>query len=255
MNLYHILESESTAMADRGSVTAKICRYICENIQMGVWVVGQKIPGENQLCAKLNVSRVSVRNALQQFIALGILESIRGKGTYLISDDLSMFLPVPGSETKSLEQVQTMKYILEFRCHIEPDICGQVAKNASPELIARLSALLNTMQTSVGKSLDFVQADVEFHMEICRACNNPITISIMNEIFQRRADLGHMVNLATGYYGGVYYHSIILDAIKKHDEKHARALMLEHLQRGILDIDSIPENNDMDIREEEAPTS
>ena len=78
-------------MAERGKVTAGIVRYLRKNIQDGVWRPGDRIPSENELCAALGVSRVSVRSALSQMTALGILRSVHGKGTYLISDDLSVF--------------------------------------------------------------------------------------------------------------------------------------------------------------------
>ena len=79
---------------------------------------------------------------------------------------------------------------------------------------------------------------MEFHLEIARANQNPVTVSIMQEVFQRRRELGEMYSLANGYYGGVYYHGLILDAIRKHDSKSAKALMLEHLQRDILDMEA-----------------
>lgn len=225
-------------MTDKVSVTNNIARYIRKNIENDTWHVGEKIPSENQLCRELGVSRVSVRNALQQFIALGILESAHGKGTFLISKDLSVFAPAAGSLPQSEENLQTMKHILEFRCMIEPDICGKVASAATPELIERLEKLLDTMRDSVGKSRIFVDADMNFHMEICRASGNPVISAVMTDIFRRRADLGHMLNLATGYYGGIYYHGLLLDAFKKHDGKRARAFMYEHLQRGIDDLNA-----------------
>lgn len=223
-------------MADKGGVTAGIARYIRKNIQNGNWVVGEKIPSENQLCKELGVSRVSVRNALQQFIALGILESIHGKGTFLISSDLSVFAPPETTEITTAEHLQIMEDILDFRSIVEPEVCARVAETASPELVAELERLLGVMQMSIGKDEAFVEADVNFHLEICKACGNPITFSAMQSIFHRRAELGYALNLASGFYGGLYYHGLILDALKKHDGKRAKTFMLEHLKRGIDDL-------------------
>lgn len=109
---------------------------------------------------------------------------------------------------------------------------------ASPELIAKLESYLKTMKASVGKCEEFINADVAFHMEIINACGNAYTIAIMNETFQRRANLGKMLILSTGYYGGIYYHGILLDAFRKHDVKRARVMMEEHLQHGLYDLES-----------------
>ena len=42
-----------------------------------------------------------------------------------------------------------------------------------------------------------------------------------------------MLILSNGYYGGIYYHGILLDAFRKHDGKRARIMMEEHLQHAI----------------------
>lgn len=225
-------------MADKGSVTGKIAHYIRKNIRNGNWTVGEKIPSENQLCEELGVSRVSVRSALQQFIALGILESVHGKGTFLISDDLSAFYSNVEEPAPTIDATETMKQILEFRSIVEPAVCAQVAQTASPELIAKLESHLKAMKASVGKCEEFINADVAFHMEIINACGNDYTIAIMNETFQRRASLGKMLILSNGYYGGIYYHGILLDAFLKHDGKRARVMMEEHLQHGLYDLES-----------------
>ncbi|MGN0992070.1 MAG: GntR family transcriptional regulator [Candidatus Ventricola sp.] len=57
-------------MAGRGKVTSRIVKYLRQNIRDGVWEIGERIPSENELCKELGVSRVSVRNALQQMSAL-----------------------------------------------------------------------------------------------------------------------------------------------------------------------------------------
>lgn len=222
-------------MAGKGKVTSNIVHYLRKNIQDGTWKTGDRIPSENQLCQELGVSRVSVRNAIQQLITLGILQSIHGKGTFVVSDDLSVFTPSQEA-VHILEPVTDMEQLLDFRSLVEPNICERVAAHASPELIGRLTRLLQIMQNSIGKTKEFVEADMQFHLEICYACDNAVLTSVMENVFRQKAESQYMLNLANGYYGGIYYHSILLDAFKKHDAKRARSVMLEHLQRGIYDL-------------------
>ncbi|MGM9538412.1 MAG: winged helix-turn-helix domain-containing protein, partial [Candidatus Onthomonas sp.] len=75
-------------MSDKAKVTNQIVAYMKEHIISGAWPVGSKLPSEKQLCNEFNCSRVSVRSALQRFIAIGAVESVHGKGSFLRSADL-----------------------------------------------------------------------------------------------------------------------------------------------------------------------
>lgn len=225
-------------MGNRENVTSRIIAYIRKNIHNGTWAVGDKLPSENEMCKLLGASRTSVRSALQQFISLGILQSEHGKGTFLISDDLSVFGEEQAEEpSASSVTVQDMKNLLQFRSILEPEICRQVAPSASPELIARLEKLLETMKRSVGSSHDFVKADMEFHLAICEAFQNPVVTDVMGDLSQRKIQNYHTLNTVVGYYGGIYYHTLLLDVFRKHNGKKAYSIMLEHLQRGISDLE------------------
>ena len=70
-------------MIQRNNVTEQIIAYCKRQIRSGAWIVGEKIPSENQLCAELGVSRASIRSALKELIGIGALESgPRVKGTF-----------------------------------------------------------------------------------------------------------------------------------------------------------------------------
>ncbi len=225
-------------MAGKGKVTGGIVKYLLQNIREGAWKPGDKIPSENELCTQLGVSRVSVRSALHQLIVLGILESRHGKGTYLISNDLSAFGDLRNSAESGPEDGQTAELLqlLEFRAFLEPSVCARAAETASAELIGRLSALLEQMQIAVGSSREFVEADIRFHMELCAAVGNPILIRTMENVLQKKSDVQIRLNRAVGSYGGIYYHALILEALKRHDAKRAASLMMEHLQRSMDDL-------------------
>ena len=162
-------------MEVKGVVTRSVVQYLLENISNGTWKVGQRISSENVLSRELGVSRVSVRNAIQQLAAMGILESAHGKGTFLVSDDIAAF-EVPKESLTSQEEAVEVLHVLEFRAIIEPQICEKVAHSASPELILSLQNLLDTMRDSVGNQRAYVTVDQQFHMEICSAYGNPVMV-------------------------------------------------------------------------------
>lgn len=222
-------------MSEKGGVTQGVVRYMLGRIQDGQWQVGQLIDSENTLTHDLGVSRVSVRKAIAQFAALGIMRSVHGKGTYLVSDDLSAFTS-PGEPESEDSSVRELREVLQLRMMVEPALCAQATQLADPALHARLEDLLNAMRQAVGGSLAFVEADQQFHMEICKACGNAVITEVMGNLFHRRAEPHYMLSLANGFYGGIYYHDLILAAMKKGDDKRARSLMLEHLRHGLEDL-------------------
>ncbi len=220
-------------MASAKNVTSRVVSYMKKNIRDGIWPVGSKIPSEHELCRELGVSRISVRSALQQFIALNILQSQHGKGTFVLSDDLGVF----GYGLSSDKNFSDMKQMLEFRLLIEPEICSVVAQQITPETLDRLSLLLDQMKSEIGQGESFVRSDMDFHQEICDAMNNAVLKTVMSDVLKRKSERHIQLNNAVGYYGGIYYHTLLLDALQKHDGKRAHGIMREHLQKGIEDLE------------------
>jgi GntR family transcriptional regulator of arabinose operon len=56
--------------------------WIRNRIDEGVLVPGEKLPSESQLCAQFGVSRNAVRQAIHNLINEGLVESIKGVGTF-----------------------------------------------------------------------------------------------------------------------------------------------------------------------------
>ena len=80
------------------------------------------------------------------------MKSVHGKGTFLISNDLSDFKAPDTIEEKTAESIENMKNILDFRCIVEPEVCRRVAETASQDLISEMERLLKVMQNSIKKS-------------------------------------------------------------------------------------------------------
>ena len=54
-----------------------------EKVQLGNWVPGDQIPGEQDLCELYGVSRTVVRQALRELEFEGIINRRKGKGTFI----------------------------------------------------------------------------------------------------------------------------------------------------------------------------
>jgi GntR family transcriptional regulator len=54
-----------------------------EKVHMGIWVPGNQIPGEQDLCELYQISRTVVRQALRELELEGVINRRKGKGTFI----------------------------------------------------------------------------------------------------------------------------------------------------------------------------
>jgi GntR family transcriptional regulator len=54
-----------------------------EKIENGDWPAGTQIPTEDELCKTYDVSKVTVREAIQELVREGCLKRLQGKGTFV----------------------------------------------------------------------------------------------------------------------------------------------------------------------------
>jgi DNA-binding GntR family transcriptional regulator len=71
---------------DRGSkekLYVQIYAILIEKIESGEWSPGTQIPTEDELCKIYDVSKVTVREAIQELVREGYLKRQQGKGTFV----------------------------------------------------------------------------------------------------------------------------------------------------------------------------
>ena len=82
----------------------QIQHLIRHRIMSGEYVPGSQIPSENELCRELNVSRVTLREALRELVRDRMLRKVQGKGTFVAVDPPRRLSPV--KYTGFLEELQ-----------------------------------------------------------------------------------------------------------------------------------------------------
>ena len=70
----------------------QLMQRLAEDIEHGKYAVGSRIPPEHELEALYKVSRVTVRRALAELTAEGLLEKKQGKGTFVSTPRISQDL-------------------------------------------------------------------------------------------------------------------------------------------------------------------
>lgn len=210
----------------RSNVTQQVAAYIREKIDSGEWKPGDKIESETQLSEKLGVSRVSIRGAIQQFIAIGKLESIQGKGTF-VRQNVNLF-PM---ELFTFEDSRNLLKVMQFRASIERDAAFYAAQSASEEDILYLRENFNVMTAAdqagdTERSWDY---DMHFHKKIAAMSGNQFYYDTLELLFQQTYDLHLRMMSKLGTRFADYFHPAIVDAIEQHDPKKAQSRMEQHL--------------------------
>ena len=221
-------------MIAKHNITQQVVEYFIKQIEEERWKIGDRIPSENILTKELGVSRSSIRAAIQQFVGLGAMESVHGKGTFLRSDNLVR--SGMGIHQEAEYDYMDMNSLLEFRLILEADSCYFATERITEASIEKLRLYLQKMKESVGNSKEFVRYDMMFHEEIIHATRNPLLERALKDVFAQKAENFHLINEAFGYKDGIYYHSLILKAIEAKDASRAKRIMRAHLQKAIDDV-------------------
>ncbi|HUZ17247.1 MAG TPA: FadR/GntR family transcriptional regulator [Spirochaetia bacterium] len=220
-----VTPSELTSIK-RVSVRGQIFDQIKNNVLSGAWPPGTKIPSEKELTTIFGVSRISIREALQKLVALDLLETHQGDGTYVkhfkadsYADGFLAFLAFsrPG-----------VREIAEFRKIVEVGAIEIAIPNATEEDIVELANCVARMHACEDVPEEHVVEDLSFHTKIIELSRNGIIIHIYHGIHELLTE--SMLNILTdeGKKNALKYHSAILQDFKKRDVESAKMHLNQH---------------------------
>ena len=67
----------------------KVKRMLKDRINTGVYTIGSALPTEVKLIEEYNVSRITIRKAIDELVKLNLVEKRRGSGTYVLATEHS----------------------------------------------------------------------------------------------------------------------------------------------------------------------
>ncbi|MEM7442513.1 MAG: FadR/GntR family transcriptional regulator [Pseudomonadota bacterium] len=217
-----------------GGKADRVAQTVTEMIADGTLSPGERLPGERQLAEEMGVSRVSVRAALQQLKAQGMVTSVQGGGTRVASASAPLDA---GLAVLLREKLDNLHDLAEIRMALESWAAGRAAERATEAERAEIRRHLDAMDAigdRRGRANDMAREDVLFHMAIGKAAESPVYTHILStirsvlvemldfhryELFSQPNDDATVLN----------QHRAIYQAIEARDPQAAETAMQTHL--------------------------
>lgn len=211
-----------------------VVRQIELLILRGILRPGERLPSERDLAERMEVSRPSLREALAQLQADGLLETRAGSGVYVADVLGAAFTPALVALFQRHEEA-VLDY-LSFRRDLEGQAAERAARDGLEADIALVDTVMQKMQRAhdTGDTTAEARLDADFHMAILEASHNTVLLHMMRSmlallrqgVFYNRE---RIFARATTREMLLAQHAAINTAIQARDPLAARAAVEAHL--------------------------
>ncbi|MBJ9977876.1 FadR family transcriptional regulator [Pseudomonas sp. S75] len=208
----------------------ELVSHLTQQILLGTFEPGDKLPSENTLVREHGVSRTVVREALSKLQASGLVQPRHGIGTFVMERQPQAGLRIAAHSAADVRD------LLELRMGLEGQAAALAALRRDAGHLARMRQALDDYQDRAAAGDSCIEADRRFHLLIAEATGNvyfsEMLLQLGNGLIPRnrmtQAERGG-AKLARQAYLANLEHEAILNAIARQDADAARAALCLHL--------------------------
>lgn len=211
------------AVTARRKASQQVADAICDLLRSGTYRIGDRMPSESELRATLEVSRSTIREAVQELSSLGVLEIQHGRGTFVRSLRPDLLLRSDSLLKQPNDRVR--EELMEVRGIVEPEAAALAAQRATSEDVERLRYDVERLAEAIGQGI-VVPEDLGFHLDLVRATHNDALWRVSGAIISYYQWDGQ---LPTGQ--DAVEHRAIYEAVRDRNPLLARQAMIDHLIR------------------------
>lgn len=210
----------------------QVARQLRDVLQRGEMQPGDRLPAERELAVRFDVSRATIRQALEVLHHNGLIERRMGEGTFAANPAAS----VTGLVTALRLARGSLTAQLELRLLFEPQVARLAAQRAGPDDLDALRRSLQRQQEFLARGVPFVDDDSAFHLAIARATGNDLLDKMVEGIHELLRDSRERsLHAPGGMEQSLAGHRAVLDAIGDGDADAASEAMHAH----ILDVERL----------------
>jgi GntR family transcriptional regulator, transcriptional repressor for pyruvate dehydrogenase complex len=214
----------------KDSATRKVCDALCKMIAEGEFSCGDRLPPQEELARQLGVSRNTLREAVIQLSAVGLLKSTQGVGTVVERPGPGGYLS--GLSSQFLLDTISVREFIEARICIERTAVRLAVEKACIEDILRLRLTFEEQRKAVdrGDIDEFTRQDASFHLAVTELCGNRVLMKFLQTVQDMlHRFIGEVSRLPGAVDEALRYHGRIIEAIGTKNQELAEKEMVLHL--------------------------
>lgn len=203
---------QTAPLLTRTSLPEQIKDHLLAKIMSGALMPGDRLV-EMKIAAEMETSQAPVREAIRELEAIGVVESLRNKGSRvrIISDD-------------------ELKDMYDVRAQLEGYATELVTRKKAP-VSAELRTIIKSMKTAAkaGNSADFATHNSAFHRVILQGADNIILFEIWSALNVKSRTLINVSRQKSDLNEIAASHENIVDAIESGNPSKARKAAAMHV--------------------------
>jgi DNA-binding FadR family transcriptional regulator len=227
----------------RKSLVGQVADELLDRIIAGEFPPGATVPGEHELSAAHEVSRMTVREAMKTLEAQRILSVQRGRGTFV--NPLNRWASLEAvlrAASEGKNEAEASVQLIELRRMLETGACELAAGRISDADIQALYGHVAAMRAAheVNDVAAFVEADLAFHDLILHSSEN-VFVAVLFEplhrvLEKRRTETSAVREIQVHAIG---HHQNIAEALESRDAGRSREAMDAHMQQTLDDLKNL----------------
>lgn len=201
-------------------------------IVLSTFAPGERLPSERDIAERFSVGRMTVRRAIRDLAAEGLVRTARGRNGGTTVQAPSEMLP----DVTLDDLVSTVRISFEFRLAVEPAAAELAAQRATAVERAELRRLVAEQPKSFG---EYRTLDSKFHLTVARSSGNSL---LLEAVVNSRAHFFGWADAIRRHVGWAdldpgerdfgAHHRTMASAVAAGRPTAARRSMAQHLRTG-----------------------
>lgn len=208
----------------RNSLADEVAQRLQEQISLGTYKTGEKLPTEPALMESFGVGRSTIREAVRILANSGVLRVQQGLGTF-VEEQTGIVEPLPQRLKRApFEDLDEVRQLLELK------IAQKAALNRNEQDIEQMTACLKKRREygTANQVADCIQADIDFHLAIAQASGNSILMDLYRTVAMHlKAKFVERFKNTDTFVNTQQLHKNLLNSIVAQDDQKAWQCVLK----------------------------